>query len=260
MVPVSAIATAQPVTTPSTESSMAMDRASSSVSRVMSLPSSRCRPGALAIRRGAAIARARWLPRRDAALIRAVHGGAIVDEAILQEIQQRCIAAVVGARGPVGAGYIHRRSTRSDRVPDPGEDVFAGGHGVPPRVRDHHWRKVSLGGAGRSRADVQADSGARQPADATPARDESAGLAAALGRLNRRGFAMTHAVAAMVACSAVGVRRRARSSSTTRVRRWTRSCGMSIFTGQASKHAPHRLEAKGSEETESWPRSAASWG
>ena len=50
----------------------------------------------------------------------------------------------------------------------------------------------------------------------------------------------------MAAASAVGVRRLAALSATTRERKCTSMAGMSIATGHTSRHAPHKVEANGS--------------
>ncbi len=122
----------------------------------------------------------------------------------------------------------------------------------PPSVRCHQARNDSGGGAGRSRAPVQAAPGpGRRPAVARPpgsevrerrARALPVRPEAFSTRPRRRASVKAQAAAFMATASALGTRS-PRWPSTTWERRWTSTSGMSMRTGQTSKQAPHSEEA-----------------
>ena len=127
----------------------------------------------------------------------------------------------------------------------------------------HHSRKVWSGGVGRSREAVQPARVAGSLIRGRPRRRNQRPIRAVRpARANRFGRRMTYAAAAIAIASASGRPRWAeRAASTCRVRSSTSSEGMSILTGQASKQAPHSVEANGSESLGSSPPvMPVSWG
>ena len=227
--PVSAIATAQVVTTAPTSSSVARVDRLARRSRPSGQPCGGKPVGdddpadAAPGEDRAAVAR----PRRRTP----VHGGAVVGDPLDEQVEVAARRRPAGSRAATGTG---RRVGRRVRVRMRAR--------ISSRARHrstHQSRKVCFGGTGRSRDAVHADSGggsaARPPHEpAEPQQPQRARPADAACASSRR----RRAIAARS-----GVRP---FSSATRARRCTSIVGMSMATGHASKQAPHSDDANGS--------------
>src|SRR5690606_5737496 len=106
----------------------------------------------------------------------------------------------------------------------------------------HQDRKVSAGGVGASRASLQADTGQGSRPIAVLFFSIRPPSSAPFWAFSQRRWSENIQEAPLIASSSPDGRP-PRSSSTTLVRRRTRSSGISIRTGQTSKHAPHSDEA-----------------
>ena len=85
--------------------------------------------------------------------------GTVMGQALGEQVEQGF--AVQVAAGPVRRGRCLRRgrAVAAQRGADPGQHLLAGGHDRSRPDSRHHCRNVLAGGAGASRALVQADSG-----------------------------------------------------------------------------------------------------
>ena len=162
-------------------------------------------------------------------------GGAVVLEPVDELGDENRGAGRLLARCAGGAWHVDACGGVAQSPPDPGHDPLAcGAHACSPRVRDHQSRKDSLGGAGRSRDAVHPLRGGegsphlplrmpRRPVDtARPA------------RANRPTSAMTQAAALIAAASGVGRVCVSAWASVCSARSWTNRSGMLILTGQTS--------------------------
>ena len=147
----------------------------------------------------------------------------VVGDPLGEEVEQRGAGGRVGGahRGAAPGPTRHR-----GRGADPGQDLLAGAHVVPPRVRFHQARNDSRGPVGRSRAPVHAAASGSVPAARVPRRANRS------AKPSRRPEAKT--VAAPFIATSVADGTPPRCASTTWARRSTRTDGMSILTGHTS--------------------------
>ncbi len=233
IVPVSATATAQPVTTASAASRSATDRACVPSRRTSRAVEPRRRD---AVRGDDPAQATLGQDAGDRGRERIGTGGddegPVVDQPVREQLEQRRRPRRVEPLGAVRPGRRPgRRGRTRRRRPDPAEDLLAGGHDERPA---HHWRNDCRGGAGASRAVLHARSGGGRVRIRPPRASRRPAPIARSPAANRPGERIPQATADMAARSAEGSLRRSRSRSTCSPRRWTSIAGMSIFTGQTS--------------------------
>ena len=153
--------------------------------------------------------------------------GPVVDGAVLQQVQEGWRTRWENARRFVFAGHRRGRAVAGQGQPDALEDLLTRCHHAEASGWDcaHHSRNVCLGGAGRSRLDVHAESGGGNRVMRPFRLMKRASRLNRCSRRHRPGRAMAHPAAAMAMASGVGSRYSALRVSTCWARRWTRTRG-----------------------------------